>query len=260
MMDTPDSEPAGDETPLEFPEPENVTVRRRRRRGVLALGSALVALLAIVAVLYFSPALEVRQVEVSGNELLTDARAAELTADLHGRPLPQVSTADVHALLAEENVVAEVETHAELPHTLHIEITEHPPVAEVQDDDAVRYYNEDGEVIREFTGAESLDAEDYATPEISADAAYEDDVVFSAIVSVLGQLPESARARLDEAAADSADSVTLHLDDGRAVVWGSDERSQEKAAVLTAILESEAEEFTEAEVIDISTPEAPVTR
>lgn len=258
--DSGDRQHSGDHEPLSFPEPETVTERRRRRRGLLMLGGAFLALVATVATLYFSPLLALRSIEVSGNDLLTDARAQELVESFYGEPLPQVSTADIRAALEQENVVADVHSRAELPHTLHVEIQEHPPVAEVHEDEAVLFYNDAGEVIREFRGAQVMDAEGYATPEVSAEAALEDEAVFAAIVSVLGQLPESAREQMSAASAESIDSVQLELADERVVVWGSDDRGEEKAAVLEAILASNAEDFAEAQIIDISTPSTPVTR
>ncbi|WP_120006275.1 cell division protein FtsQ/DivIB [Nesterenkonia muleiensis] len=251
---------AGTETALEFPEPEVTRVTRRRRRALTALGAALAVLLGLVATLYFSPLLPLRSIELQGNELLTDQRADELLADLYGEPVAQVSSGAVRQRLEQENVVADVSAYIELPDTLHVEVMEHPPVAEVHQDSDVLLFSEHGEVIRTFAGAEQLEAGDYATPEISSEAALQDEAVFGTIVSVLGQLPEEARSQLDSATADSIDSVQLELGDGRTIVWGSDERGEEKAAVLQAILGSEEQDFQEASTIDISTPSTPVTR
>lgn len=246
--------------PLAFPEPENITARRRRRRYLLTAAGALAALVGLVAVLYFSPLLPVRHIEVAGNDLLTDQRADELLGDLYGEPMPQVGTGDVRQRLAEENAVAEVSARLELPSTVHVEVIEHLPVAEVHQDQDVLLYSEHGEIIRTFAGPEQLEAGDYATALIDSEAALQDEAVFSAIVEVLGELPAEARDQLDSAAAETIDSVQLDLQDGRTVVWGSAERGSEKAAVLQAILAAEDEEFTEVEVIDISTPTTPVTR
>ncbi|TLP77410.1 cell division protein FtsQ/DivIB [Nesterenkonia sphaerica] len=251
---------ADSEAALEFPEPEAVGARRRRRRALLTLAVACAGLLALVATIYFSPLLPLRAVEIHGNELLTDQQAQELLSDLYGEPVAQVGTGKVRERLQEQNVVAEVSSRVELPGTLHVDIVEHPPVAEVHQDGDVLLYSERGEVIRVFAGAEQLEAETYATAEISSEAALEDEAVFGTIVSVLGELPPDARAQLDSATADSIDSVQLQLEDGRTIVWGADERGEEKAAVLQAILESSERAFNRAEVIDISTPSTPVTR
>lgn len=249
-----------DEAPLEFPEPEAVTSRRRRRRGLTLILAGVVALLGITATLYFSPLLTIREVELERNDLLTDERAQELLESVYGTPLPQVGNSQVEELLAEEAVVDDVVVQGQLPDTLRVEVIEHPPVAEVHDGEEIIFFNEDGEQIRTFEDWETPDTEGYATPEISAEAALQNQAVFRAIVSALGELPPEARDLMDSATADSIDSVQLLLEDGRTIVWGSEERGSEKAAVLEGILASEAADFTEADSIDISTPEAPVTQ
>ncbi|GAB3846416.1 cell division protein FtsQ/DivIB [Nesterenkonia populi] len=249
-----------DDSPLAFPEPESVTRGRQRRRGLIALAAALGLLATAVAVLWFSPLLALRSVELQGAELLPEARADELLSDLRGTPLPQIGTGDVAQRLGQENVVDQVQTRAELPDTLHVEITEHPPVAQVTGEDGVELYSENGDVIRSFDGPEILDSEDYAIPEISSEAALGDGQVFAAVVAVLGELPEGARAQLESASADTIDSVTLELADGRTVLWGGEDQGPAKAEVLEAILASEDEAITEADTVDISTPSTPVTR
>lgn len=247
-------------SPLSFPEPEAVAVRRRRRRGLLLLLAGLVVLVGIVATLYFSPLLTIRTVAVERNDLLTDERAQELLEPVYGRPLPQVGNRQVEELLAEEAVVDDVIVQGRLPDTLSVEILEHAPVAEVHQGEEILFYNEHGDVIRTFGEGEASAAEEYATPEISTDAALENEAVFGAIVSVLGELPEDARESMDSATAESIDSVQLVFDDGRTIVWGGNARGQEKAAVLEAILASESADFTEVETIDISTPDTPITQ
>lgn len=251
---------AEDESPLDFPEPPAVTGRRRRRWRILALLILLAALLGVVATLYFSPLLVVRAIAVEDNDLVTDQRAQELLAPLQGTPLAQVSQRDVEDLLADERAVEEVIVAARLPDGLDIVVIEHPPVAEVHVGEEILFYSQEGELIRTFDETQVEDAQGYATPEISSEAALENESVFRTIVSVLGQLPEGARESLDSATAESRDSVQLQLQDGRTVVWGNDQRGAEKAAVLEAILNGPSGEFEGVDVLDISTPSAPVTR
>ncbi len=245
---------------ISFPEPEYVSSRRRLRRGLLLIGIALGVLVAIVATLYFSPLLTIRTVDVEHNDLLSDEQAEEMLQPVHGVPLPQVGNKQVEDLLADEPVVEDVIVTGELPDTLRVQIIEYPPVAEVVTDEEIRFYNEHGDIIRAFEEDEAPASEEYATPRISEGIALRDEDIFDAIVAVLGELPADAREHMESATAESVDSVQLELDDGRSIVWGSQERSAEKAAVLEAILRSEADEFTGVEVIDISTPAAPVTR
>lgn len=256
----PDPAADDDAEPLPFPEPEVVGTRRRRRRRLGWTAGLLGLLVALVAVLYFSPLLTIHHIQVERNDLLTEERAQELLQPLYGRPLPQVGNAQVQELLADEPVVEDVIVQGELPDTLTVEIIEHPPVAEVLEGDELLFFNEHGEVIRSFTDPEASAADGYATPRISEEAALQDEDVFATIVSVLGELPAGAREALDSATAESIDSVRLILDDGRTIVWGGADRGQEKAAVLEAVLATEAEDFTEVDTIDISTPDTPVTR
>lgn len=260
------SEPAAEDLrregaePLAFPEPEVRVTRRRRRRALLWASGALGLLVAVVAVLYFSPLLTIHRVEVENNDLLTEDRAQDLLQPIYGRPLPQVGNAQIQELLRDEAVVEDVVVQGALPDTVTVEIVEHPPVAEVEVDGGLMFYNDHGEVIRTFNDPEDEASEGYATPSISDGVALEDDVVFQAVVSVLGELPLSARESMESADADSIDSVRLLLEDGRTIFWGAADRGPEKAAVLEAVLTSEAEEFVEVDTIDISTPETPVTR
>lgn len=256
-------DPAPDTETLSFPEPKALGARRRRRRGLWLFGAGLLALVILVVVLTVSPLLTIRSVEVRGNDLLSDERAAELLDPVVGRPLPQVGDAQVEQLLADEPVIDHLVVQGRLPDELLVEVVEHPPVAEVRHGEEIRFYNEDGEVIRTFDAEDPEQvawAEEYATPLIGEEATWQDRAVFRAIVSVLGELPPAAREAMESASASSVDSVELELTDGRTVLWGSSERGAQKAAVLEAVLESGDPAFAEVETIDISTPEAPVTR
>jgi cell division protein FtsQ len=54
--------------------------------------------------------------------------------------------------------------------------------------------------------------------------------------------------------AESSNDVQLELEDGRTVVWGNSKDSELKAQVLKALFE------VDAEVLDVSAPNLPVTR
>ncbi|EXF25262.1 hypothetical protein BG28_14065 [Nesterenkonia sp. AN1] len=186
-----ESDGSAEESLLDFPEPAAVTGRRRRRRRILTALIALAVLLGVVATLYFSPLLVVRAIALQDNDLLTDQRAQELLAPLHGTPLAQISQRDVEGLLEEERAVDEVIVAARLPEGLDILVIEHPPVAEVHVEEEILFYSQEGELIRTFDEDQREDAQGYATPVISAEAALENESVFKTIVSVLGQLPEA---------------------------------------------------------------------
>ena len=71
---------------------------------------------------------------------------------------------------------------------------------------------------------------------------------------VLSQLPSGVRARVSRVSAPSVDSVSVHLTDGRTVIWGSTADGRTKAAVLRTLMRRSAQ------VYDVSTPTVAVTR
>jgi len=71
---------------------------------------------------------------------------------------------------------------------------------------------------------------------------------------VLADLPARLRRLVSDVAAPSVDDISVHLSDGRTIVWGSPADSGTKAAVLRALLRRPAR------VYDVSTPSVAVTR
>ncbi|MGM7667524.1 cell division protein FtsQ/DivIB [Microbacterium sp. A93] len=248
--------PAADNI-LEFPETHR-QARRRHRRVWWISGAALVTLLAVLsAVLYFSPVLAITTVTVSGTELLAQGRAVELLQPVRDRPLPQVGQRTVEDLLAGEPAVDTVRVQAEPPHGLSVEVVEHQPVAMVHDGADRILYSAAGTALatlpEDRAGA-------YHLPSVASAEDVKDPEVFDAITSVLGTLPESIRTLMESASAETIDSVTLTLTDGRTVLWGNPEHGPRKAQVLEALLKVPENEEAPVREFDVSTPDRPVTR
>lgn len=242
---------------LEFPETHG-QARRRHRRVWWISGAGLVALLAVLsAVLYFSPVLAITTVTVSGTDLLPRDRAVELLQPVRDRPLPQVGQRTVEELLAEEPAVDTVRVHAEPPHDLSVEVVEHEPVAMVHDGADRILYSAAGTALATLPRDR---AADYHLPSVASAEDVRDPEVFDAITSVLGTLPESIRTRMESASAETVDSVTLTLTDGRTVLWGNPEQGPRKAQVLQALLKVPEDEQAPIREFDVSTPDRPVTR
>lgn len=75
------------------------------------------------------------------------------------------------------------------------------------------------------------------------------------IVNVAVSIQEPLRQSIRLVSGKTSDSVTLTLTSGRIVVWGNSGQSDMKANVAQVLLDK-----TDAPVVDVSTPEAPVTR
>lgn len=242
---------------LEFPETHG-QARRRHRRVWWISGAGLVALLAVLsAVLYFSPVLAITTVTVSGTDLLARDRAVELLQPVRDRPLPQVGQRTVEELLADEPAVDTVRVHAAPPHDLSVEVVEHEPVAMVHDGVDRILYSATGTALATLPRDR---AAAYHLPSVASAEDVRDPEVFDAITSVLGTLPESIRTHMKSASAETIDSVTLTLTDGRTVLWGNPEQGPRKAQVLQALLKVPEDEQAPIREFDVSTPDRPVTR
>lgn len=248
---------AGEDNVLTFPETPEQARRRRVRVRRMVGAAGLVLLLALGAVLYFSPLLAIRTITVTGTDLLPQKRAEGLVQPLHGVPLPQVGQRTVGELLAGEPAVEEVRVRAEPPTSLIVEVVEHQPVAQVPQGDARVLYSAQGHAVATLPAEE---AAPYRLPSVSDAADLSDPAVFDAITTVLGSLPDPIRDRMESASARTVDSVTLTLEDGRTVLWGNAEHSARKAQVLGALLKVPQDEADPVKEFDVSIPDYPVTR
>ncbi len=71
---------------------------------------------------------------------------------------------------------------------------------------------------------------------------------------MIDALPADISARVKNVAVSSVDEIQLVLGDGRRVVWGSVEDSDQKAEVLGVLLERPSRQ------IDVSVPGRPTTK
>lgn len=226
---------------------------RRKRRIVMWVGGVIAAVVVVMLVLWFSPLLAVKNINVHGTKL---SNAETLTSKLDsfkGTPLPQVSSERVLKLLQEDPTVQDVVVQAQTPATLDVQVIEYVPVAIRRDENGENLVAADGHVLVPATKehAESL-------PLIELPAGNQDPAVFSAVTTVLGELRADVRSQLTSATASTIDSVQLKLSDGRTIVWGSAADGAKKAAVLEALLTVDPKES--GQTIDVSSPDHPVSK
>lgn len=244
-------------TVLEFPATDHRQRLRRRRIGLIAGITAALLLLGLVSVLYFSPVLALRTIQVTGTDLLPQPRAEQLLQPLIDRPLPQVGTRQVEELLAQEPAVDHVRVQAQPPSGIAVEIVEHQPVAVITSEQSATLYSAAGDPLAQMSAQEAAER---GLPSVSSVSDVQNPEVFSAITQVLGTLPQDLRGQLVSASASTVDSVTLRLQDERTVLWGNAEHAESKVAVLRALMKAEQEAEDPAEEFDVSIPDQPVTR
>ena len=81
-----------------------------------------------------------------------------------------------------------------------------------------------------------------------------DEDVLATLAAVTTSLPDVVRSQAEYIRADTVDSVTITLEDGRRILWGSAEEAELKADVVVPLLKVEAKEY------DVSAPTHPTTR
>lgn len=222
--------------------------RRRGRRGWFAVLGVSAAVVAVAGwLLWGSPLLVVRQVQVTGTERLTPAQVHEAAAVPGRVPLLRVPTEEVAARVAELPPVRDVEVHRSFPSTLRIEVVERSPAAAVPVDDGFRLVDPAG--VDFFTAA----TRPVGLPLLVVPDPGPDDPATAAGLTVLSALTPPLRAGLESVVVDGPVEIRLELRDGRVVRWGDETASAEKARVATALLDLEVS------VIDVSAPDVVVT-
>ena len=225
--------------------------RRRRITWAVSLGSVGLLVLSVV-VLTLSPALSFREVRVEGGDRVTSSAVAEALGGLYGEPLARVSDERVQQALEPLTLIQAFETRIEPPGTLVVTIVERKPLGAVSASGAFDVVDAAGVVLWEEPALPTglpriLVAADSSSPS------------FSAISRVLLALPQELLVQVEGITATTLDDVRFTIrGSSHDVVWGSSERSVEKARVLRAALIALRTE--ESQVIDVTTPDSMVVR
>ncbi|RAX46679.1 peptidase S33 [Arthrobacter sp. AQ5-06] len=247
-----DKAPAGTDNVLAFPEPPG---KRRKRNFLVALGTVLALVCALLAAAIFSPVLAVGTVWVSGTRLVTQDQVQAALEPLKGTPLPQISDEEVSRLLAPLVQIKSVSTQARPPSGLVVQVLERVPVALVKQGEQYQLVDVDGVVL-----ASPADPAAIALPVIDGGAGTIGKDLFQATAAVLGALPLDVLSKLSNASAQSVDAVELKLVDGQTVIWGNAGEKELKAKVLEALLKVPTDPKNPVRVYDVSAPRHPVTR
>ena len=216
------------------------------RRALPALGVLLVVGLGAYAV-WFSSWLTAQQVAVTGAEQLAAAEVEQAAGVPLGEPLARIDLDAVRTRLESLAIVKSVDVVRGWPHTVEITIEERQAVAVVQIGTSLRGLDSDGVVFRDFRTAPPDLPRVLTSSGASSEALREAAAVVSA-------LPEDLGPRVDHVSVASVDQIELVLRDGRTVVWGSAEESEQKAEVLAVLLGQQARTY------DVSVPGNPTTR
>lgn len=226
---------------------------RRRRRIIGGILGGIALLAAALAALLFLPTFQIQQTEVTGTDYVETAEVDQVLSTAHGSSVLLAPTGDLETSLRSIPGVQDAEVQRDWPDGLRATITERTPVAEVSASSGVRIVDAEGTDLP----AEAAEGRDLADL-VVADGAEDPAAVTDAMLGVLGEMPESLRDRVTRIQASTPSDVSLVVtteEQGtKTVVWGDTRDGELKAEVVAALLDAPGE------VIDVSSPVAPVTR
>lgn len=225
--------------------------RHRRRVWGISLGSIATVVLGTV-VLVLSPVLALTEVRIEGTNRVSAEEIRQSLASLYGEPLARVSNDQVGDLLAPLTLIQAFTTRVEPPGTLVLSIIEREPLGVVKDARGFSVVDGAGVVL----WSESEPPGDLPLILVAADP---DSPSFSAVARVLVALPAEIGAQVQGITATTLDDVRFTIrESSHEVVWGSAERSREKARVLGAALTAAGTQSPR--MIDVTTPDSVVVR
>jgi cell division protein FtsQ len=214
---------------------------------VLATIGLTVLTVALGLVLYFTPVMSARSIIVTGIGAVTRDEvlaAAQVRLDT---PLLQIDTDEVADRVAAIRRVASARVQRQYPSALRITIVERVPVVVKDFPDGPHLYDRDGV---DFATAPPPPA----LPYLDVDNPGPSDPATKAALAVLLALRPEVVAQVGRIAAPSVASITLTLTDGRTVIWGTNERTEEKAEKLAALLTQPGR------IYDVSSPDLPTVK
>jgi cell division protein FtsQ len=232
------------------PTVQTKTPARGLVRGLKVLmWSSLVSVVAVGLglVLYFTPIMAARVTVFTGLSTVSQEEVEQAAAIVPGTPLLQIDTDAVADRVATIRRVASARVQREYPSTLRISVVERVPVVVKDYPDGPHLFDKDGV---DFASAPPPPA----LPYLDADNPGPSDAPTKAALQVLLSLRPEVASQVGRIAAPSVASITLTLVDGREVIWGTTDRTEEKALKLGALLTQPGRTY------DVSSPDLPTVK
>jgi cell division protein FtsQ len=219
----------------------------------ISLLGSLAALLLLVAATVFTPILAVEQIKISGVSKISEKAVQKAVKSQLGVPLPMVSTQSVAEALSDFTLIESFSIVSELPHTLHIAISERQPIAVVDIRGVSYLYDPAGIRLGEASYKDQY-------PRVAVTGEPKNNKTFALAIDVLLALPASLLQRVSQIDAKSKDDVTMQLrgNSGQRIIWGDSGQSVLKSKVLAALVANQKK--TDRVTFDVSSPTAPVVR
>ncbi|MFW0787088.1 FtsQ-type POTRA domain-containing protein [Gordonia sp. CPCC 206044] len=225
--------------------------RSRRHRLLLGTIAAIVVVVGLGSIAYFTPLMSVRSTDVRDNhaiardEILSAARVPD------GTPLLQVDTQAVARRVAAIPSVESVRVQRSYPSALTITVVERTPVARIGDGDKVHVLDRSGVGYLTYDTATGIPPEVNRLPEFDTPNPGPTDPTTTATLKAVAELPETISSKLVKVTASSPVDIQFTLKGNKKVIWGDSEQGAEKARTLDALLTRKASTY------NVSSPEFP---
>ena len=219
----------------------------------LSVMSSLLVLTIFVLVASFSPLLAVEKVEIRGNNRIPTKVLVSALKSQVGRPLPQVTLADVTKELTDFTLIQSIAVVNLPPHTLQVRIVERQPICIIKSSRGNFLYDPAGVRIASVESTEKY-------PVVVAPGKPGASPEFKVAIGALLALPVSIFPRVAEVRAPSMDSITFKLRglSGQKVIWGDSSQAALKARVLLSLVKHQKK--SDRVTYDVSSPKAPTVR
>lgn len=210
------------------------------------------ALISVIVVglgllLYFTPIMSARSIAVTGTGTVTQDEVIAAAAVAPGTPLLQVDTDAVAERVAAIRRIASARVQRQYPSTLRVTVVERVPVVVKDFPDGPHLFDRDGVDF-------AIAPPPVGVPYLDADNPGPNDPPTRAALQVMTSLRPEVAAQVARIAAPSVAAITLQLIDGRQVVWGTTDRTEEKALKLGALLTQPGQTY------DVSSPDLPTVK
>jgi cell division protein FtsQ len=196
----------------------------------------------------FSPILGARDVDVRGNRTITVQQVREAARVPHGRPLLRLNTAAIRERVAAMPEIATVDITVSYPSTVRITVSERIAVGYLENDGGLVLVDKTGTQFRHVRTPPN------GLPRFDVPSGTTAQLVGAAVANVAGALPLSVVSKLAAISATDATSITLQLQDGRVVRWGTRDRNADKVRILPTLLRQRGTLF------DLSNPDEAFSR
>jgi cell division protein FtsQ len=201
----------------------------------------------LALILYFTPAMSARNIVITGIGAVTREEVLDAAQVRIGTPLLQINTNQVADRVAAIRRVASARVQRQYPSALRITVVERVPVAVKDFPDGPHLFDRDGVDFATGPPPPALPYIDVADPGPT-------DPATKAALQVLLALRPEVASQVGRIAAPSVASITLTLGDGRVVIWGTTDRTDEKAEKLAALLTQTGKTY------DVSSPDLPTVK